>query len=127
VSRDYAVVQDVGDVRLRGEEAEGGGVVLPGGRLDGGDAEVLVALEETSSGGGDTGRCVAGNGGVTIDDQVAVGGGAVRVDLCAGERRGGECQEDGREWNEMEPARAGRGKSGLAKGEVTENGHGYTS
>jgi len=127
VGRDDAVVQDVGDVRLRGEEAKGGGVVLRGGRLDGGDAEVLVALEETSSGGGDAGRCVAGDGSVTIDDQVAMGGDAVSVDLCAGERCGGECQEDWREWDETEPARADRGKSGLGKGEVSENGHGCTS
>jgi hypothetical protein len=81
VCRDDAIVEDVGYVRLRGEEAEGGGVVLRDGGLDGGDAEVFVALEETSSGGGDAGGCVTGNGGVAIDDEIVVGSDAVGVDL----------------------------------------------
>jgi hypothetical protein len=132
VGRDDAIVQDVGDVRLRGQETEGGGVVLRSRGLNGGDAEVLVALDETSSGGDDAGGGVAGNGGVAIDDQVAMGRNAVGVDLCAGEaaageRRDRESQEDSHDGAEREPAREERGRSGLGKGKIREKKHGCTS
>lgn len=85
VGGDDAVVEDVIDVGLRGETAEGGGVVFARG-LDSGDAEVFVALGEMGSGGGDVGLGIAGDGGVAVDDEVAVGGGAGGVDLGAGGR-----------------------------------------
>jgi len=50
VSRDDAVVQDIGYIRLRVEETDGSGVVLRQGRLNGCDAEMFVALEQTCSG-----------------------------------------------------------------------------
>jgi hypothetical protein len=50
MSRDDAVVKDVGDIRRSGQESDGGGVGLREGRLNDGYAEVLVALEQMSSG-----------------------------------------------------------------------------
>ncbi len=91
---DDAVVEDVVDVGLGGETAEGGGVVFGGGGLDGGDAEVLVALGEAGS-GGDVGFGVGGDGGVVIKDEVAMRGDAVGVDLGTGEAGQGEGQQDG--------------------------------
>ena len=91
---DDAVVEDVGDVGLGGEAAEGGGVVLLGRGLDGGDAEVFVALGEMGAGGGDAGFGVAGNGGVAVEDEVAMGSDAGGVDLGAGET--GQRRELGR-------------------------------
>ena len=55
-----------------------------GDGLDGGDAEALVAVEETGAGGVDAGFCISGDGGVAIDDEVAVGNDGSGVDLCAG-------------------------------------------
>jgi hypothetical protein len=106
VSGDDAIVEDVFDVGLGGEKTEGGGVVLTDGLgcglgcrlswgLDGGDAEVLVAPGETGSGGGDTGFGVAGDGGVTIEDEVAVGSDARCVDLRGGQRSKEEGQDEG--------------------------------
>jgi hypothetical protein len=113
VGGDDAVMQDVGYIWLRGEEAEGGGVVLRGGGLDCGDAQVLVALEKASAGRGDTGCCVSGNGGVAVDHQIAMRGDAVGVDLCAGKRDDGDSQKGWRECDEMELARTDRSESRL--------------
>ena len=82
---DDAVVEDVVDVGLGGEAAQGAGVVFRGCGLDGGDAEVFVALREMRTGGGDAGCCIAGDGGVAIEDEVAVRGDAAGVDLGTGE------------------------------------------
>jgi hypothetical protein len=84
---DDAVVEDVVDVGLGGKAAEGSGVVFRCGRLDGGDAETLVAAGETGSSGGDAGFGVSGDGGVAIDDQVAVRSDASGIDLGC-EKRG---------------------------------------
>jgi hypothetical protein len=80
VGEDDPVVENDIDVGLSGEAAEGGGVVLTGG-LDGGDAEMFVAMGEAGSGGCDAGFGVAGDRGVAIKDEVAVWGDAGRVDL----------------------------------------------
>jgi hypothetical protein len=93
---------------------------------------VLVALEETGSGGDGAGGGVPGNGGVAIDDQVAVGCDVVGVDLSAdeagaGERRDREGQEDSREGAKRGPAREERGRAGLGKGKIREKEHGCTS
>ena len=87
-------MEDVGDVGLVSETAEGGGVVLPGRGFDGGDAEVLVAPGETGAGGGDAGLGVAGDSGVSVEDEVAMGSHAGGVDLGAGET-GEEEDHDG--------------------------------
>ena len=71
---DDAVVEHRDDVRLGGEQAEGGCVVLlAGGRLDDGDSQMLVALGEVNACGEGAGLCIAGDGGVAIEDEVAVG------------------------------------------------------
>ena len=85
MSRDDAVVEDEVDVGLGRETTEGGCIVFPGLRFDGGDAEVLVAPGEMSAGGGYAGFGVSRNGGVAIENKVAVGGEACRVGLSAGE------------------------------------------
>jgi hypothetical protein len=95
VSVDDAVVEDVGDVGLGGEAAEGGRVVLLGGGLDSGDAEVLVAPGETGAGRGDASFCVAGDGGVAIEDEVVVRGNAGGIDLGACETDEDKPQDDG--------------------------------
>ena len=78
---DDSVVEDVTDIGLGGEEAESGGVVLRGGRLYGGDAEVFVGLGEASAGGEKVGLGVGGDGCVAIEDDVAVRSDAGGVDL----------------------------------------------
>lgn len=92
VGGDDAVVEDVIDVGLSGEKAHGFcvglaailganlGVELDG--LDGGDAEALAALEEACSGDLDAGFGVSGDGGVVVDDDVAVGNDGGGFDLC---------------------------------------------
>jgi hypothetical protein len=65
---------------LGGEAAEGGCVIL-GGYLDGSDAEVLVSMSEMGTRGGDVSFGIARNGGVAIEDEVAVWGDAGGVDL----------------------------------------------
>jgi hypothetical protein len=100
--------------------------------LDGGYAEVFVALEEASSGGGDAGGCVAGNSGVAIDDEIVVGSDAVGVDLGGGKRGGGKRgdgngEEDSRESCDDAPVRGERGGSGLGKNKVGDKKHGCTS
>ena len=81
MSRDDAVVEDEVDVGLGGEAAQSACVVFRDRGLDGGDAEVLVAPEDMGSGGGDAGFGVAGDGGVAIEDEVAMGRDAGGVDL----------------------------------------------
>ena len=83
VGGDDAVVEDVVDVGLGGEAAEGGGVVFGCGGLDGGDAKVLAALGEADSGEGDADFGVGGDSGVVVDDEVAMRHDAVGVDLCS--------------------------------------------
>jgi hypothetical protein len=77
---DDAVVEDVFNVGLGGEAVQGSRVVLGWG-LDSRDAEVLVAAGEVGAGGGDVGFSVAGDGGVAIEDEVAVRSDAAGVDL----------------------------------------------
>jgi hypothetical protein len=78
---DNAIVEDVVDVGLSGEAAQGAGVVFRHGGFNGGDAEVLVTPGEMRAYGGDAGFSVAGNGRVAIEDEVAVRGDAAGVDL----------------------------------------------
>jgi hypothetical protein len=78
-------VEDVAYVGLGGEDAESGGVVLRQGRLDGGDAEVFVALGETSASGEEVGLSVGRYGCIAIEDDVAVRSDAGGVDLRGGE------------------------------------------
>jgi hypothetical protein len=93
VSGDDAIVQDVVDVRLGGQAAQGCGIVLGRG-LDCSDAEVLVAPGEMGAGGGNAGFRVARDGGVAIEDEVAVRRDAGGVDLGSGETRQQERQDD---------------------------------
>jgi hypothetical protein len=78
---DDAVMEHVVDVGLGGKAAEGAGVVFRDSGLDGGDAEVLVAPDDMGSDRGDVGLGVAGDGGVTVKDEVAVRRNAGGVDL----------------------------------------------
>ena len=108
-----AVVEDVGDVGLGGEAAESGGVVLLGRGLDGGDAEVLVSPCETGAGGGDAGLGVAGNGGIAVEDEVAMGSDAGGVDLGASDTGEEEDQDDGASKRMTCPNRRARGREEL--------------
>ena len=63
--------------------------------FDGGDAEVFVALGEVGAGGGDAGFGVAGDGGVAIEDEVAVRRDAGGVDLGTGEAGEEDGQDEG--------------------------------
>jgi hypothetical protein len=94
---DDAIVEDVIDVGLGGEAAQGAGVVFRKGGLDGGDAEVLVAPCEMSAGGGYAGFSVARNGRVAIEDEVAVGSDAAGVDLGSDNLGAGEPDQEERE------------------------------
>jgi len=85
-SGDDLVVEHVADVGLGGEEAEGGGVVLRSGRLDGCDADMLVALGETYASGEETGFGVCGDGCVAIEDEISMGSDAGGIDLRQGDR-----------------------------------------
>jgi hypothetical protein len=76
-------VEDVIDVGLGGEAAEGSAVVFGCGGLDGGDAKVLAALGEPDPGEGDAGFGIGGDSGVVVEDQVAVRRDAVCIDLCS--------------------------------------------
>ena len=82
---DDAIVEDVVDVGLGGEAAQGAGVIFRDGGLDGGYAEVFVAPGDMCSGRGDARFCVAGDGRVAIEHEVAVRGDAAGVDLGTGE------------------------------------------
>jgi hypothetical protein len=94
VGGDDAVVEDVVDVGLGGEAADAGSVVLGCG-LNGGDSEVLVSNGETGACRGDSHFGVARNGGIAIEDEVAVRGDAGGVDLRFGERGKKEREEEG--------------------------------
>jgi hypothetical protein len=94
VGRDDAVVEDVVDVGLGGEVAEGRSVVLACG-LNGGDPEMLVSNGEAGACGGDSHFSVTRDGGVAIEDEVAVGSDAGSVDLGFGERGKKEHKDDG--------------------------------
>ena len=87
VCGDDAVVEDVVDVGLGGEALEGGSVVFRRGRLDGGDAKVLVPCGEAGSGGGYAGSGVGRDGGVAIEEEVAVRSDAAGVNLGSGKVR----------------------------------------
>jgi hypothetical protein len=101
VCGDYAIVEDILDVGLGGEAAQGGVVVLDD-RLgfDDGDAKVLVAVTEVGSDRGNTGFGVAGNGGVAIEDEVVVRRDAHSVDLSHGKTG----EEDGEDAGSVEEA-----------------------
>ena len=84
---DDAVVENRDDVRLGGEQAHSGCVVLrTGGRLDDGYSQVLVALGKVKACGEDAGLCISGDGGVAIEDEIAMGDVAGGVDLSRGNR-----------------------------------------
>jgi hypothetical protein len=85
MSGDDAVMEDVVDVGLGGEAAEGGCIVFANRGLDGGDTEVLVAVDEMGSGGSNAGFSVSGDSGVAIEDEIAVGSDTGSVDLSARE------------------------------------------
>ncbi len=117
-------MEDVAHVGLGGEEAESGGVVLRERRLDGGDAEVFVALGEMSAGGEEVSLCVGGDGGVAIEDDVAVRSDAGGVDLGDGERGEEREKESGQARDaSAERACAGRSESRLCENGFVENGH----
>jgi hypothetical protein len=95
VSRDDAIVEHGNDVRLGAQCAEGGCVVLLAGwRLDDGDAQVLVALGEVNACRADAGFRITGNGGVAVEDEVAVGNEAGGIDLGSGDRGQQKRQKD---------------------------------
>jgi hypothetical protein len=121
VRGDDAIVEDVVDVGLRGEAAQGAGVVFPDCGLDGGDAEVLVAPSEMRAGGGDAGFCVAGDGCVAIKDEVAVGSEAAGVDLGTDLGAGETDKEERYDERSPEDAMADRTCNQGAKGGRTEN------
>jgi len=88
VCGDDAVVE-YGDYVCLGEDAQDGCVVvLAGGRLDDRDAQMLVALGDASASGEGAGFCIAGDGGVAVEDEEAVGNEAGGVNLGLDKRRG---------------------------------------
>jgi hypothetical protein len=117
-------VEDVVDVGLGGEAVQSAGVVFVDGGLDGRDAEVLVAPDDMGSGGGDVGLGVAGDGGVAIEDEVAVGRDAGGVDLGSGDA-GQEHRQD--EDSPPDPMGNSGAKSLSRKNQVSLDGHGHTS
>ena len=109
VGGDDAVVEDVIDVGLGGEAAQGAGVVFRDGGLDGGDAEVFVAAGEVRARGGDAGFCIAGDGGVAIEDEVAVGSDAAGIDLGSDNLGASQAREEkGDDQGSVEDATADR-------------------
>jgi hypothetical protein len=119
---DDAIVEDVIDVGLGGEAAQGAGVVFRNGGFDGGDAEVLVTPGEMRAGRGDAGFSVTGNGRVAIEDEVAVRRDAVGVDLAsdnlgAGKPNQEECEDE----SSAEDATADRTCNRSAKGGYRRN------
>ncbi len=89
---------------------------------------MLVALGETGAGGGDVGLGVAGNGGVAVEDEVAMGSHAGGVDLGAGETGEEEDQDDGALIDGVsEQTRGGDSKSLGTTNQVAAKGHGCTS
>jgi hypothetical protein len=90
MGRHDTVMEYVLDVGFSGEVAEGGCVVFLGRGLYGRDPEVLVAVGETGSSGGDAGLCVTRDSGVAIEDEVAMGSDTGGIDLGSSETRGEE-------------------------------------
>jgi hypothetical protein len=136
VGGDDAIVEDVVYVGLGGEAAQGGGVVFVEGGLDGGDAEVLVAPGKMRAGGGDAGFGVTGDGGVAVEDEVAMRSDAAGVDLGsdlgsdlgAGEAGEKERQDEGSPEDAMADCTCkGDAASGRRKHWVGGDGHGDTS
>ncbi len=101
--------------------------------FDGGDAEVFVAPGETGSGGGDAGFGVAGDGGVAIEDEEAMGRDAGGVDLGGvqlgvGETGKEEGEEDDATDNAPSGLACGKNSEGRRrKSQVVWGGHGFTS
>jgi len=79
------------------------------------------------SGQGNLGVRIAGDGSVTIDNQIAMGSDAGGVDLCDGERSDGEGQQNLRDRAKREIARAADVQGGLGTVVVGEKEHGCTS
>jgi hypothetical protein len=78
-----------------------------------------------SAGGGDAGFCIAGNGRVAIEDEVAVGGDAAGVDLGTGETGKQERQDEGSPEDAMADHTCDLGaKRGRMKNQIMVNGHG---
>jgi hypothetical protein len=128
MGRDNAVMEDVLDVGFGGEATESGCIVFQGCGFDGGDAEVLVAVGETGSGGGDEGLCVGGDGGVAIEDKIAMGSDAGGVDL--GSSHAGE--EERQDTEPLQKTMNGltcrvKMKIGRVKSQAGGNRHGCTS
>ena len=136
VGGDDAVVKDVFDVGLGGDAAQGGGVVILKGGLgfDGGDAEVFVAVNKVGARGRDAGFGVSGDGGVAIEDEVAMRCDARGVDLSTGrageedrEDEGSVEQESGNFSGNRDRTSSRDAKSRRRKIEDAGNGHGGTS
>ena len=70
---DDAVVEDIHDVGLGCEAMHGDCVVFAAEGLDGGDAEVGIALGQVGFGGEGAGFGVGGDDGVAVDDEIVVG------------------------------------------------------
>jgi hypothetical protein len=128
VGGDDAIVENVIDIGLGGEAAQGAGVVFRECGLDGGDAEVFVAAGEMRASGGDAGFGIAGDGGVAIEDEVAVRGDARGVDLGTGETSKEERDDEGSaEAATADCTCSGGAKSGRRKKRVGGTGHDDTS
>ncbi len=102
--------------------------------FDGGDAEVFVAVAEVGAGSGDAGFGVAGNGGVAIEDEVAMRRDARGVDLCTGKAGEEDRQDEGTVEQaasdfsgNRDPTNNRDAKSRRRKIEDAGNGHGGTS
>lgn len=125
---DDAVVEDIVDVGLGGQAAEGGCVVFGGCGLDGGDSEVLVALGEAGAGCGDVAFGIGGDGGVVVEDEVAVWSDAAGVDLGSGDAGEEQSQEDKTaEKIAAEERRSGAVGTGRAEIRIAALEHGCTS
>ena len=125
---DDPVVKNITYVGLGREETEGGCVVLSGGGLNGCNAEVFVGLCETGPGGAQAGLGVAGNGGVAIDDQVAMGSDAGGVNLRHGSV-GQERKKEIRQGRDLSRPEEGASRFGMGRwrSDLGEYGHGGTS
>ena len=83
---------------------------------------------EASAGGGDAGFRVAGDGGVAIEDEIAVWRDAGGIDLGAWQGAQGRAEDDGRFADEIAELMRGRNaNSWRARGQASINGHGGTS
>ena len=82
------------------------------------------------AGRGDAGFCVTGDGGVAIEDEVAVGSDAAGVDLGTGLGSGETGKKERQDEGSPEDAIADRtcnrnAKSGRTKNRICGNGHGW--